>query len=166
MARFEKFLSDYQRLFQVLTGFELVYLADTDTNFSAATHLFGKSFSQGRTPKAHEIYPKGTEHLLAWFRVRARYDAGTGDLTMEDFLLLRDGSRLYTAPVYTELYPKWCAKPCSAEELRARISSNSSPICLRTELLEFTYPIFTYRHLPRKSTAFHSIERSPLRPPA
>lgn len=95
MARLEKFLSDYQRLFQGLTGFELVYLADTDTNFSAATRLFEKSFPQSRTPDTHALYPKGVEHLL-----------------------------------------------------------------------EFTYPIFTYRHLPRKALVIDSIERSPLRPPA
>lgn len=166
MARFEKFASDYQRLFQALAKFELVYLADTDTNFSAAIRLFGKSFPRSRTPDTHALYPKGTEHLLAWFRVRARYDAETGGLTMEDFLLLRDGNLLYTAPVYSELYAGWGAKPCSAEELRARISGNSSPISFRTELLKFTYPIFTYRHLPRKAPVIGSIEQPPLRPPA
>jgi hypothetical protein len=166
MARFEKFLCDYQRLFQALAGFELIYLADADTNFSAATRLFGKSFPQSRTPNAHALYPKGAGHLLAWFRVRARYDAGTGGLTMEDFLLLREGNRLYTVPVYSELYAGWRAKPCEADGLRNRISGNSSPISFRTELLELTYPIFTYRHLPRKAPVIGSIERSPLRPPA
>lgn len=166
MARFEKLLSDYQRLFHVLTGFELVYLADSRVNFPAATRLFGKSFPESRTPDAHALYPKGAEHLLTWFRVRARYDAKTGGLTMEDFLLLREGNRLYTAPIYSELYAEWCAKPCSAEELRTRISGNTSPISFRTELLEFTYPIFTYRHLPRKAPVIGSIEQSPLRTPA
>lgn len=166
MVRFEKFLSDYQRLFQALAEFELVYLADADTNFSAAIRLFGKSFLQSRTPDTHELYPKGAEHLLAWFRVRARYDAETGGLTMEDFLLLRDGNRLYTAPIHSELYAGWCAKPCGADELRTRISGNTTPISFHAELLEFTYPIFTYRHLPRKAPVISSIERSPLRTPA
>lgn len=77
MARFEKFLSDYQRLFQALGKFELIYLADEDTNFSSATRLFGKPFPQSCTPNVHALCPKGSEHLLAWFRVRVRYDAGT-----------------------------------------------------------------------------------------
>ncbi|MHB1936072.1 MAG: hypothetical protein ACYCOR_05750 [Acidobacteriaceae bacterium] len=163
LARFEKFLSNYKRLFDALTKFELVYLSDADTNFAEAVRLFQKFFPQAFTADFHALCPKGPEHLLAYFRVRARYDAAIGGLTMENFLLLREGNLLYTDPAHEKLYQQWQAKPFTVEGLRQRVQSKSSPISFRTELLELAYPIFNYRHLSKKPPSIDSIERTGVR---
>ncbi len=163
LARFEKFLSDYKRLFEALTKFELVYLSDADTNFAAVIHLFERHFPQTFTAGFHVLCPKSPEHLLAYFRVRARYDAATGGLTMENFLFLREGNRLYMEPDHEKLYRQWQAKPFTVEGIRQQLQKKSSPISFRTELLELTYPIFSYRHLPKKPPSIDSIERTGVR---
>jgi len=163
LARFERFLSGYDRLFRRLTRFELVYLADSDMNFAAATNLVQKSFPESIAKESHSLYPKGAEHLLSYFRVRSHYEAETGGLTMEDFLLLRDGNQLYTDPDHAKLYEEWKVKPFPATGIRQRVQNKTASISFRTELLELTYPIFTYRHLPKKPPAIDSIERSPMR---
>ncbi len=163
LARFEKFLSDYRRLFDALVRFELVYLFDADTNFAEAVHLFERLFPQTFTEDFHTLCPKGPEHLLSYFKVRFRYDAATGGLTMENFLLLREGNLLYTDPEHEKLYHQWRAKPYTAESICQRVRSKSSPISFRTELLELAYPIFNYRHLPKKPPSIDSIERIGVR---
>jgi len=163
MARFERFLSGYDRLFRRLTRFELVYLADSDMNFAAATNLVQKSFPESIAKESHSLYPKGAEHLLSYFRVRSRYEAEIGGLTIEDFVLLRDGNQLYTEPDHATLYDEWRVKPFPATAIRQRVTSKTASTSFRTELLKLTYPIFTYRHLPKKPPAIDSIERSPMR---
>lgn len=160
LIRFEKFLSSYKRLFQELTGFELVYLSDFDLNFVGAGRLFEKLFPQSRRANAHALYPKGPDHLLEWLRVRARYDSGLGGLAMQDFLLLREGNMLYTSREHEKLYQQWRVKRFSASEIPVLLGAQSSAVSFRTELQAQSYPIFHYRHLPQKSPAFHSMERS------
>jgi hypothetical protein len=163
LARFEKLLSDYKRLFEALTKFQLVYLSDADTNFAEAAHLFEKHFPQTSTAGPQALCPKGPEHLLSYFKVRSRYDAAIGGLTMEDFLLLREGNLLYTEPDHEKLYQQWQAKPYTVGGIRQRAQNKSSPISFRTELLELAYPIFNYRHLPKKPPSIDSIERTGVR---
>ena len=163
LARFEKFLSDYKRLLEALAKSELVYLSDADTNFSEAAHLFEKHFPQTSTAGPYALCSKGPEHLLSYFKVRSRYDAATGGLTMDNFLLLREGNLLCMEPDHEKLYQQWQAKPYSVEGIRQQMQSKSSPISFRTELLELTYPIFSYRHLPKKPPSIDSIERTGVR---
>lgn len=163
LARFEKLLSDYKRLFEALTKFQLVYLSDAETNFAEAAHLFEKHFPQAFTADFHALCPKGPEHLLSYFKVRSRYDAATGGMTIENFLLLREGNLLYMEPNHEKLYQQWQAKPFTVEGICQRVCSKSSPISFRTELLELAYPIFSYRHLPKKPPSIDSIERTGVR---
>lgn len=163
LARFEKFLSDYKRLFDALAKFELVYLSDVATNFAQAVRLFEKHFPQAFIADFHALCPKGPNHLLEYFKVRSRYDVATGGLTMDNFLLLREGNLLYMEPEHEKLYRQWQAKPFTDEGIRLRVQSKSSPISFRTELLELTYPIFNYRHLSKKPPSIDSIERTGVR---
>jgi|GEM_PF-586809 len=163
LARFEKFLSDYKQMLKALAKFELVYLSDADTNFAEAVRLFQRLFPQTFTADFHALCPKGPEHLLSYFKVRSRYDAATGGMTTENFLLLREGNLLYMEPDHEKLYQQWQAKPFTVEGLRQRVQSKSSPISFRTELLELAYPIFNYRHLPKKPPSIDSIERTGVR---
>ena len=163
LVRFEKFLSDYKRLFTALFRFELVYVADAKVNLAEAGHLFEKLFPQAHAANTHALYPKGSEHLLNWFRVRARYDAELGGLSMQDFLLLREGNLLYTATEHKKLYEQWRIKRFSAGEIPQRLGTKASSVSFRTELLELSYPIFTYRHIPPKPPSFYSIDRSQVR---
>ena len=163
LARFEKFLSNYKQMLEALAKFELVYLSDADTHFAEAVHLFQRLFPQTFTADFHALCPKGPEHLLSYFKVRSRYDAATGGLTMDNFLLLREGNLLYMEPDHEKLYQQWQAKPFTVEGLGQRLQSKSSPISFRTELLELTYPIFSYRHLPKKPPSIDSIERTGVR---
>ena len=163
LARFEKFLSNYKQMLEDLAKFELVYLSDADTNFAEAVRLFQRLFPQTFTADFHALCPKGPEHLLSYFKMRSRYDAATGGLTMENFLLLREGNLLYTEPEHEKLYQQWRAKPYTVEGIYQRAQSKSSPISFRTELLELTYPIFSYRHLPKKPPSIDSIERTGVR---
>jgi hypothetical protein len=163
LARFERFLSDYQRLFTALAKFEVVYSSDAASNFPAAKRLFERAFPQSRAENSQALYPKGAEHMLAYFQVRSQYDAETGGLTMENFLLLRDGNLLYTEPEHEKLYQEWRAKPFTVDGIRQHLQSKTALVSFRTELLELTYPIFNYRHLPEKPPAVHSIDRTPYR---
>ncbi len=163
LARFEKFLSNYKQMLEALAKFELVYLSDADTNFAEAVRLFQWLFPQTFTAGFHAFCAKVPEHLLAYFRVRSRYDAATGGLTMENFLLLREGNLLYTDPEHEKLYQQWRAKPFTTEGIRQRVQGKSSAVSFRTELLELTYPIFSYRHLPKKPPSIDSIERTGVR---
>jgi hypothetical protein len=163
LARFDKFLSDYKRLLEALAKFELIYLSDAATNFAEAVRLFQRLFPQTFTAGSHALCPKGPNHLLSYFKVRSRYDAQTGGLTMENFLLLREGNLLYTGPEHENLYQEWKGKPFVAEVIHQRVRSKLSPISFRTELLELTYPIFSYRHLPKKPPSIDSIERTGMR---
>lgn len=112
---------------------------------------------------AHALYSRGPDHLLEWLRARARYDSGFGGLVIEDFLLLREGNLLYTSREHEKLYQQWRVKRFSASEIPVLLGAQSSAVSFRTVLQTQSYPIFQHRHLPRKSPAFHSIERSPHR---
>jgi hypothetical protein len=147
-------------LFQVLAGFELVYLSDFSLNFVGAGRLFEKLFPQSRVVNAHASYPKGPDHLLDWMRIRARYDSGLGGLAMQDFLLLREGNLLYTSQEHEKLYQQWRVKRFSASEIPRLLRAKSSAVSFRTELQTLSYPIFSHRHLPQKSPSFHSMGRS------
>jgi hypothetical protein len=163
LARFEKFLSDYKRLFTALATFEVAYSSDASNNFPAAKYLFEKTFPQSRAENSHALYPKGAEHLLAYLQVRSQYDAETGGLSMANFLLLREGNLLYTKPDHAKLYQEWRVKPFTADGIHQRVQSKTASVSFRTELLELAYPIFNYRHLPKKPPAIDSIGRSPVR---
>jgi hypothetical protein len=82
---------------------------------------------------------------------------------MQNFLLLREGTLLYTEHDHEKFYQEWRVKPFTADGVRQRVQSKSAGVLFRTELLELTYPIFNYRHLRKKPPAIHSIDRIPLR---
>ena len=90
-TRFERFLKQYQSLFEALGEFELTYVADTESSSARATATFNRFLPADRLRGVTSATPLGVEHFLEYLAASQRYDAKGSVTSARDLEVLREG---------------------------------------------------------------------------
>ncbi len=78
-TRFERFLKQYQPLFAALGEFELIFVADSDSNSVRAKDAFQRFLPTDRLRGVTPMTPLGVDHFLDYLAIKERSEAkGSG----------------------------------------------------------------------------------------
>jgi hypothetical protein len=141
VTRFERYLEQYQPLFEALGEFELIYLADTESNSARAKASFNRFLPPDRLLGVTSVTPLGVEHFLEYLAASQRYDTKGSVSTARDLEVLREGEHLYTSLEHRALQAAWEIKSTNADRIRQRFLQNSPRVGFTTVVLPYSYPI-------------------------
>jgi hypothetical protein len=144
-ARFERYLEQYQRLFEELGEFELIFVADSENNSARAKAAFGRFLPADRLCGVTSMTPLGVEHFLEYLDASRRYDAKGGVSNARDLEVLREGEHLYTTLKHRALQSAWNNQSTNADKIRQRFSQNSLHATFTAVVLPYSYPIYNER---------------------
>lgn len=144
-ARFERYLEQYHRLFEALGEFELLFVADAESNSARAQAVFNRFLPAERLRGVTSMTPLGVEHFLEYLDASRRYDAKGGVTSARDLEVLREGEHLYTALEHRALQSAWNIQSTNADKIRQRFSRNSLRATFTTVVLPYSYPIYSAR---------------------
>jgi len=143
---FLRFLARHRSLLEALRNFELVYVADSDTNFAAARRQFDRRF-QASTSTGR--FPHGVEHFISYLRARRMCETNNVPLQLEQISLLRDGSAIYRSPDHEVIYAQWKNGAVREEKLRSEFGAKLTRCSFETHLLRESYPFVKPRYAGR-----------------
>lgn len=144
-TRFERYLEQYEPLFEALGKFELIYLADTESNSARAKASFNRFLPPDRLRGVTSVTPLGVEHFLEYLAASQRYDTKGGITSARDLEVLREGEHLYTSLEHRALQAAWEIKSTNADRIRQRFLQNSPHVSFTTVVLPHSYPIYSLR---------------------
>jgi hypothetical protein len=147
-TRFERFLSQYQPLFEGIGEFELIYVADTESNSARATVTFNRFLPADRLRGITSMTPMGVEHFLEYLAASQRYEIKGGITSARDLEVLREGEHLYTTLEHRALQAAWNNQSTTADRIRQRFSQSSLHAAFTTLVLPYSYPIYSARQKP------------------
>ncbi len=147
-TRFERFLRQYQPLFEAIGEFELVYLADTESNSARASVTFNRFLPADRLRGITSMTPMGVEHFLEYLAASLRYETKGGITSARDLEVLHEGEHLYTTLEHRALQAAWNNQSTSTDRIRQRFSQSSLRAALTTVVLPYSYPIYSARQKP------------------
>ncbi|MGB0122752.1 MAG: hypothetical protein WBP63_04915, partial [Silvibacterium sp.] len=104
---FESFLSRYRAVFAALSGFELLYLADSDHSFERAAKVFAAMYPEARALGVTSMTPRGVDHFLDYLRAYENNETQKHPITLRDLAVLREGEHLYTTLQHQALCAAW-----------------------------------------------------------
>jgi hypothetical protein len=143
-TRFERYLYQYQSLFEALGEFELIYLADTESSSARAQATFNRFLPSDRLRGVTSVTPLGVEHFIEYLAASQRYEAGSVT-SARDLEVLREGEHLYTSLEHRALQGAWNNQSTSADRIRQRFLQKSLRTTFTTVLLPYGYPIYSLR---------------------
>jgi hypothetical protein len=107
VAGFRTFLQQYQRILAALREFQVIYVANIEYLFPAATAAFARFSKPGETVAAD---PQSAR-MLAHFEVRHRYETQQWDFFDRAKLIrLRDERQEFSGAKFDALYEQWKVK--------------------------------------------------------
>ncbi len=139
-TRFERFLRQYQPLFEALGEFELIYVADMNSSPARATGIFNRFLPADRLRGVTSATPLGVEHFLEYLAASQRYDAKGSVTNARDLEVLREGEHLYTTLEHLALQAAWNNQSTSADRVRQRFLQKSLRATFSTIVLPYRYP--------------------------
>lgn len=142
-SRFERYLEQYQRLFEALGEFELIYLADKASNSARATAAFHRFVPPDWLHGVTSMTPMGVEHFIEYLTASQRYEVKGGVSSARDLEVLREGEHLYVSLEHRALQAAWNIQSTSLDKIRRRFSQNSLRPTFNTVVLPYSYPIFS-----------------------
>jgi hypothetical protein len=158
-TRFERFLKQYQPLFEALGEFELIYLADTEASSARAQATFNRFLPADRLRGVTRLTPLGIEHFIEYLAASQRYDARGGVTSARDLEVLREGEHLYTSLEHRALQAAWNNQSTSADRIRQRFLQKSLRATFTVVVLPYSYPIYS----PRQNSPSHQGDGTPQR---
>ena len=144
-TRFERYLKQYQPLFAALGEFELIFVADMESNSARAKAAFGRFLPADRLRGVTPMTPLGVDHFLEYLAASQRYDTKGGITSARDLEVLREGEHLYTSLEHFALQAAWNIQSTSADRIRQRFLQNSLRASFTTAVLPYSYPIYSQR---------------------
>lgn len=153
ITRFERFLKQYQALFEALGEFELIYIADAESSSARAKATFDRFLPADRLRGVTSMTPMGVEHFLDYLAASQRYEAKGGVTSARDLEVLREGEHLYTSLEHRALQAAWNNRSTSADRIRHRFLQKSLRAAFSTVVLPYHYPTDTTPHQPRNEDA-------------
>lgn len=145
-TRFERFLKQYQPLFEALGELELVFVANTDSSSARATATFNRFLPADRLRGVTSATPLGVEHFLEYLATSQRYEAKGGVTSARDLEVLREGEHLYTSLEHRALQAAWNNQSTSADRIRQRFLQKSLRARFTTVVLPYRYPTDAMQH--------------------
>ncbi len=140
-ARFERYLKQYQPLFAALGEFELVFIADTESNSARAKATFNRFLPADRLRGVTAMTPLGVDHFLEFLAVRQQFEVGGRGVLSSDLKTLREGESLYTSLEHQALYSAWKTGSTTVEKVRQRFLQTSMRVTFSTVVLPYHYPL-------------------------
>jgi hypothetical protein len=147
-TRFERFLKQYQPLFEALGKFELIYVADSESNSGRAKAAFDRFLPQDRLRGVTSLTPMGIEHFLEFLDASKRYDIKGAVTSARDLEVLHEGERIYISLEHRALQAAWNNGSTSADRIRQRFLQKSLQVTFTTVVLPYSYPIYSVRQNP------------------
>lgn len=145
-TRFERFLKQYQPLFEALGEFELIYVADAEGNSARATATFNRFLPADRLRGVTSSTPLGVEHFLEYLAASQRYEAKGSVTSARDLAVLHEGEHLYTTLEHRALQAAWNNQSTSADRIRQRFLQKSLRAAFSTVVLPYRYPTNAMQH--------------------
>ena len=142
-TRFERFLKQYQPLFEALGEFELIYLSDTERSSGRATATFNRFLPADRLRGVTSMTPMGVDHFIEYLGATFRYDAKGTITSARDLEVLREGEHLYTTLEHRALQAAWSNQSTSADRIRRRFLQKSLRSTFTTVVLPYSYPVYS-----------------------
>ncbi|SRR5579883_1323190 len=143
---FERFLKQYQALFEALGEFELIHVADAKASSACARIAFNRFLPADRLRGVTPMTPLGVEHFLEYLAASLRYDAKGGVTSARDLQLLCEGEHLYTSLEHRALQAAWNNRSTSADRIRQRFLQKSPRAAFSTVVLPYHYPTDSTNH--------------------
>jgi len=144
---FRTHLRAYLGLFQMLSGFDFIYVAPSSRLFQAAESEFQKVVSsQGLRGKSVSV--------SEYFRLRRAWDAQER-VASEGVVLLKKAQSLYTGKHYEELYEHWRDGTAKDDEMMepAQGAPERTRITFRTVLCGVSLKVFADPHASSSETS-------------
>jgi hypothetical protein len=145
-TRFERFLKQYQPLFEALGEFELIYVADAESSSARARVTFNRFLPVDRLRGVTSATQLGVEHFLEYLAANERYEAKGSVTSARDLEVLREGEHLYTTLEHRALQAAWNNQSTSADRIRQRFLQTSLRATFTTVVLPYRYPTDAMQH--------------------
>jgi hypothetical protein len=142
-TRFERFLKQYQPLFEALGEFELIYLADTESSSARATAMFNRFLPADELRGVTSMTPMGVEHFLEYLAASERYDVKGNVPSARDLEVLREGEHLYISLEHRALEAAWHNHSTNADRIRQSFLQKSLRATFTAIVLPYSYPIYS-----------------------
>ena len=166
VTRFERYLGQYRTLFEALGQFELIFVADRESNSARAKAAFNRFLPADRLRGITSMTPLGVEHFLEYLDASQRYDMKGGITSARDLEVLREGERLYTTLEHRALQAAWNNGSTNAGRIRQRFSSSALCAAFSTVVLPYRYPLEVLRQLPLSEEACKTLCETPDETPS
>ncbi len=148
-TRFERYLKQYRPLFAAVGEFELIFVADTESNSARAKASFNRFLPEDKLRGVTPMTPLGVDHFLEFMAVRQQSEVGGRGVLSSDLKTLREGESLYTSLEHQALYAAWKMQSTTAEKIRQRFLQTSMRVTFSTVVLPYSYPISALRQTHR-----------------
>lgn len=158
------FVRRHRALFSALSGFELLYLADSDQNFARARKVFADHFPAHRALGVTPMTPRGVDHFLEYLRARTDQDAQKPMASLRELELLHQGEAIYTTLEHRAIYAAWKLGNATADKIRRRFEQRGPLAKFTAMVLPYRYPLYTFRDERKTESAAGSSQRSTATP--
>jgi len=157
---FESFLSRYRAVFAALSGFELLYLADSDHNFERAAKVFAAMYPETRALGVTSMTPRGVDHFLEYLHAYESNETQKRPITLRDLAVLREGEHIYTSLEHQALCAAWQIGCTNAERIRQRFQQQGPQAKFTSILMPYNYPLYQFRRERKAQPQLGSSARS------
>ena len=157
---FESFLSRYRAFFTTLSGFDLLYLADSDHNFGRAAKVFAAMYPETRALGVTSMTPRGVDHFLGYLHAYENNETQKRPITLRDLSILREGEHLYTTLEHQALCAAWKIGSTNAERIRQRFQQQGPQAKFMAILMPYSYPLYQFRRERKAQPQLGSSARS------
>jgi hypothetical protein len=164
-SRFERFLTQYRPLFAALGEFDLIFVADRESNSSRARTTFHRFLPSDRLRGVTPATPLGVDHFIQFLEVRQQSEVGGRGVLSSDLKTLREGEALYTSLEHQALYSAWKIGSTTSEKIRQRFLQTSMRVNFSTVVLPYRYPVDATRPKTRveegDETPYQTLDETP-----
>jgi hypothetical protein len=143
ISAFVRWLEQHTQLLKTLHRADVIYTAGNSRNFDDAEREFLHRFPPH---SATQEMPRGVEHLLAYLKIRTRYDRKAGGLSIDEMRTLREGMEIYAGLEQQALLAAWKMGSATEAKIRARFEPQTRRISIHGYLLEYDYPIWSMKY--------------------
>ncbi len=159
-SSFESFLRRYRAVFAALPGFELLYVADSGSNFERAARVFAALYPEARALGVTAMTPSGVDHFLDYLRAYENHETQKRPITLRDLAVLREGERLYATLEHRALCAAWTIGSTNAERIRQRFQQDGPQAKFTAVSMPYNYPLYQFRRERKPQPQLGSSERS------
>jgi hypothetical protein len=139
-TRFERFLRQYQALFDTLRDFELIYVSNVASSSGRARSIFERFLPPDRLRGITTMTPLGVDHFLEYLAAGRRYNTKGGITSARDLELLCEGDPLYASLEHHALQSAWDNGSTNSDKIRQRFLQKSLRVTFTTVVLPYRYP--------------------------